>query len=239
MKHLLIASISAVAAIAATPFGARSDQLYQFPGNRSDLSFSFEPEAINPDGINPDGINPDWINPEAINPEAINPEAINPEAINRVSTRQKLAPIAQNAAVQLRLEAQKRVVVRDGLRKEQVSWQTLASEAPVQPGDIIRYVQSLNASSQRQVKNLVLTQPIPPKTVYILNSATGTGTATITYSTDSGKTYSASPEIEVRQPDGRVVRQPAPPGAYTHIRWKFAEVTAPAAGVATFQVRVQ
>ncbi|MBW4497953.1 MAG: hypothetical protein KME26_33815 [Oscillatoria princeps RMCB-10] len=203
MKHLLIASISAVALLAATPGGARSDQLYPYPGNRSDLSFSSDPEAIYP-----------------------------------VSASQQLAPIAQKAAVELRLDAQKRVVVRDGLQKEQVSWQTLASDAPVQPGDVIRFVQSLNARSQRQVKNLVLTQPIPPRTVYILNSAAGTGKVTITYSTDSGKTYSATPEIEVRQPDGRVVRQPAPAANYTHIRWKFAQVTAPAAALATFQVAV-
>ncbi|WP_017719166.1 hypothetical protein [Kamptonema formosum] len=203
-----MASISAVALLAATAGGARSDQLYSYSGSRSDLSFASDPEAINRDTI-------------------------------ERPTSQQLAPIAQNAAVELRLEAQKRVLVRDGLRKEQVSWQTLASDAPVQPGDVIRFVQSLNSSSQRQVKNLVLTQPIPPKTVYILNSATGAGSVTITYSTDSGKTYSATPEIDVLQPDGRAVRQPAPAANYTHIRWKFAQVTAPAAALATFQVAVK
>ncbi len=75
--------------------------------------------------------------------------------------------------LQLILDAYKRYCDTD--REKQVSWQTLPSDAPVQPGDIIRYVQFLNFSSERRVKNLVLTQPIPPKTVYILNSATGQG----------------------------------------------------------------
>jgi uncharacterized repeat protein (TIGR01451 family) len=201
VKHALIASISAVALLAGTPCGARSDQLYQIKDRGNNLKLSLASEGIRREG------------------------------------RESIL-ISQNGAVQLRLDAQKRVVVRDGQGKEQLSWQTLASEALVQPGDIIRYVQSLNASSQRQVKNLVLTQPIPPRTVYILNSAAGAGTVTITYSTDSGKTYSASPEIEMRQPDGRVVRQPAPAANYTHIRWKFSEVTAPAERIATFQVAV-
>lgn len=202
MKQALIASISAVALLAGTPCGARSDQLYQIPDRGKDFTLSLVSETTRREG------------------------------------RESIL-ISQNGAVQLRLDAQKRVAVRDGQGKEQVSWETLNADAPVQPGDIIRYVQSLNASRQRQVKNLVLTQPIPPRTVYILNSAAGAGTVTITYSTDRGKTYSASPEIEVRQTDGRVVRQPAAAANYTHIRWKFSEVTAPAERIATFQVAVK
>ncbi len=144
----------------------------------------------------------------------------------------------QEAPVQLRLEAEKQVLVKNQQGEERVSWQSLAGNTTVQPGDVIRYVLRSANNSDADVKNFVLTQPIPQKTVYVLDSAAGSR-ARITYSIDGGKTFTANPTIEVIRTDGTVEKKPAPASRYTHIRWTFEGAIAPSALQASYQVKVR
>ena len=49
-----------------------------------------------------------------------------------------------------------------------------------------------------------------------------------------------NPTIEVTQPDGTVVEQPAPASAYTHVRWQFENEISPEANIeARYQVEVE
>lgn len=146
-------------------------------------------------------------------------------------------PALAQTPFQLRLEAEKQVVVRNQQGEERVSWQSIADNTIVQPGDVIRYIlRSENKSGE--VKNFVLTQPIPQQTVYVLNSATGKR-AKITYSIDGGKTFTANPTIEVINTDGSVEKKPAPASQYTHIRWIFEGAIAVSELEASYQVRVR
>lgn len=153
--------------------------------------------------------------------------------------------IAQNLQrqpqVQMRLGAEKKVVQKNQQGKQQVSWQTLQGKVVVQPGDVIRYVVSGKNDSDRPVKNLVVTQPIPKQTTYILNSVTvKNNAAKITYSIDNGKSFVEKPTVQVKLPNGKVETRPAPAELYTHLRWKFAQSIAPATPVnATYQVKVR
>jgi len=159
----------------------------------------------------------------------------------------KLLPateVAQNPQakrqVQLNLTAAKKVVQQAEGGKQQVSWQPLQGKVTVQPGDVIRYTVTGQNNSDRPVKNLVVTQPIPKQTVYVLNSASINNTATVTYSIDNGKTFVAKPTVKVKLTDGKVVTQPAPATAYTHVRWKFGQAINPkATAAAAYQVRVR
>lgn len=153
--------------------------------------------------------------------------------------------IAQNPQakrqVQLNLTAAKKVVQQAEGGKQQVSWQPLQGKVTVNPGDVIRYTVTGQNNGDRAVKNLVVTQPIPKQTVYVLNSVnTVNNTATVTYSIDNGKTFVAKPTVKVKLTDGKVVTQPAPAEAYTHVRWKFVQAINPkAATSAAYQVRVR
>lgn len=153
--------------------------------------------------------------------------------------------IAQNIQrqpqFQLALGAQKKVVQKDQQGKEQITWQTLQGNVVVQPGDVIRYIVTGKNNSDRAVKNLVVTQPIPQKTAYVLNSATFKNNGVnVTYSIDNGKSFVAKPTVRVKLANGKVETRPAPTDLYTHVRWKFAESIAPAAAVnAAYQVKIR
>lgn len=153
--------------------------------------------------------------------------------------------IAQNTQVkrqvQLNLAAAKKVVEQTSDGKQQVSWQPLQGNVTVQPGDVIRYTVTGANNGSRPANNLVVTQPIPRQTAYILNSSsTINSTATVTYSIDNGKTFVAKPTVQVKLTDGKVETRPAPAEAYTHVRWKFTNAIAAKSQVAAaYQVRVK
>lgn len=155
------------------------------------------------------------------------------------------AAIAQNVQrqpeVQLSLGAEKKVVQQDQQGKQQVTWQALQGKVVVQPGDVIRYTLSGKNNSDRPVKNLVVTQPIPKQTTYVMNSVTvNNNKAKTTYSIDNGKSFVENPTIQVKLPDGKVETRPAPAELYTHVRWNFAESIDPTAAVnANYQVKVR
>lgn len=153
--------------------------------------------------------------------------------------------IAQNIQrqpqVELRLGAEKKVLRKDQQSKQQVAWQPLQNNVVVQPGDVLRYVVTGKNDSSRAVRNLVVTQPIPKQTAYILNSVTAKNNkAKVTYSIDNGKSFVEKPTVRVKLANGKVEIRPAPAELYTHVRWKFAEPISPAMPVnMTYQVRVR
>jgi uncharacterized repeat protein (TIGR01451 family) len=136
------------------------------------------------------------------------------------------AAIAENLEgkpkVDLNLSAQKQVRRKDEKGQESVTWTEAGDQLAVQPGNILRY--TLNATNQGNspVKQLVLTQPVPQGTQYVLQSAEQPAGLQATYSIDGGRTFALQPMAEILLPDGRRQQQPAPASAYTHIRWQAA-----------------
>jgi len=64
---------------------------------------------------------------------------------------------------------------------------------------------------------------VPPGTEFIAGSATADGTATVAYSIDHGKSFSAQPMVDERQPDGTLTKVAAPVSMYTEIRYEWAD----------------
>jgi uncharacterized repeat protein (TIGR01451 family) len=128
-------------------------------------------------------------------------------------------------------------------------WQPLDSgNAVVAPGDTLRYNVAGKNTGNDTAKKLVITQPIPQKTVYVLNSATVEQQAVITYSIDGGKSYVAKPTVRVQLASGEIAvglgptegYRPAPPEAYTHVRWQVSQSLSPQQQLlAQYQVRVK
>jgi uncharacterized repeat protein (TIGR01451 family) len=137
--------------------------------------------------------------------------------------------------VQLALRAEKQVLEKEN----QTAWRELAGQVQVQPGDVLRYTVEGKNVGEKQAKKLVVTQPIPQRTTFVLESAGNDKSAATLYSIDGGKTFTPRPMVQVTQADGQVVEQPAPAQAYTHVRWNFGDQLGPDAQLkASYQVKV-
>lgn len=62
---------------------------------------------------------------------------------------------------------------------------------------------------------------IPAGTQFVTGSANAEG-ATVAYSIDNGKTFSATPTVDERQADGSIKKVPAPVSMYQQIRYAWS-----------------
>lgn len=153
--------------------------------------------------------------------------------------------VAQNLQrepqIKLNLSAEKQVTTMDQKGEQVITWQDLGDQPVAHPNDILRFRLTGQNTSDRDVRNLVVIQPIPGQMQYVLNSSTVEAVgATTTYSIDGGNSFDANPTIEVTQPDGTVITRPAPAELYTHVRWDFGDqISAGTVINATYQAAVQ
>lgn len=64
---------------------------------------------------------------------------------------------------------------------------------------------------------------VPPGTQFVAGSVSADGSAKVTYSIDNGKSFSAQPMLEEKQPDGATRKVVAPASMYTQIRYEWAD----------------
>jgi uncharacterized repeat protein (TIGR01451 family) len=101
----------------------------------------------------------------------------------------------------------------------------------VAPGDTIVYTIAANNISDRPIGKLVINQKIRPGTTYILNSATPIQGASLTFSTDGGKSYTARPLFD---------KKPAAASNYTNVRWAFTKSVSPKSqSTVSYEVKVR
>lgn len=152
---------------------------------------------------------------------------------------------AQQQNLQLELVGELQVIKKNWRGEQEVAWRNLEGgflrAAPkVKPGDTIRYTVTGNNRTEQPIAGLVLTDDLPAGMVYVMDSAVSVGGASITYSIDGGKSYTANPTIQVTLPDGTVETRPAPADRYTHVRWSFSSAVPAKSRVSgQYQARVQ
>ena len=120
--------------------------------------------------------------------------------------------------VAIQVSAAKKIVVAGADGKLQTAWQPLASsQASVVPGDILRYKMISVNHLPHILHGFALTQPVPPGTEYMAQSAvvTAGGETVLTISIDGGSTFSLHPVIAVKNSGGTVSLEPAPVSRYT------------------------
>lgn len=158
---------------------------------------------------------------------------------NLIGANSPLVQKLAQAEVQLHLTVQKKTIQIDPNGQSQVEWQDLASQAVVQPGDVLRYRIISSNIGGAAAQNFVLNQPIPNQMRYLANSANSSAGLEVSYSIDGGERFSRQPVIQIEQPDGTTVEQPAPAKLYTHVRWEAQEVLPSGDLVAFFEVQVR
>lgn len=103
--------------------------------------------------------------------------------------------------------------------------------AALLPGDTVRYRLLFTNVTAAEVRGVVFTNPVPSGLRYVLASATADrDDVTVEYSIDGGATFVTHPTVVV-EVDGERVERPAPPEAYTHVRWTVKGWVAPGAQV--------
>ena len=139
------------------------------------------------------------------------------------------------AAVTLTTMAQKVEYVKaaDGT----ISSQLVAADKVV-PGDEVKYtiIFKNDANVPVEAGTVVVTNPLPENTVYVADSASGSGTK-IQFSTDRAMSFGSPDDLTVVREGTKV---PATSADYTTIQWTFGPALAPAAqSHVSFNVRLK
>jgi uncharacterized repeat protein (TIGR01451 family) len=110
----------------------------------------------------------------------------------------------------------------------------------VQSGEVLNWTIISENGGNAPAHEYKAVGQIPPGRQFVAGSATSDGSATVVYSIDNGKTYSAQPTVEERQADGSVKRVPAPVSMYTQLRYEWADPLAQNGKLsASYKVRVK
>ena len=113
-------------------------------------------------------------------------------------------------------------------------------EGAAVPGDVIEYSLVFSNITDGDVSDVTFTDPIPAGLQYVLGSTTvDRSDVVVDFSINGGTIWAEQPMVDVAQPDGSMVRQPAAAASYTHVRWTVTGSVAPGAQVtARFRAQV-
>lgn len=110
----------------------------------------------------------------------------------------------------------------------------------IEPGQTLIYTLKYRNDGDEKATNVVINNPIPKDTVYLVGSATGLGSE-IAFSIDGGKSFKQPTLLtyEIAAADGKIVKKMAAPEEYTHVQWLVKEIGPGQKGEVAFQVKVK
>ena len=110
----------------------------------------------------------------------------------------------------------------------------------VKAGEVLAWNISSANEGTADAQNYRVVGQVAKGTTFIAGTAKGEGSPAITYSIDDGKTFSAQPLIDEKQPDGTIKKVPAPVSMYTQVKFEWATPIVSDTKVnATYRVRVK
>ena len=110
----------------------------------------------------------------------------------------------------------------------------------VEPGQVLIFTLKYSNKGDENATNVVVDNPIPNETVYVVGSASGVG-SDITFSINNGKDFKKPTLLtyEVKGPDGKKIKKKASPEQYTNVRWVISTVPPGKDGEVSFKTRVK
>jgi uncharacterized repeat protein (TIGR01451 family) len=110
----------------------------------------------------------------------------------------------------------------------------------VKPGEVLDWNISSANEGAGDAQNYGVVGQIPKGTSFVAGTAKGEESPKVTYSIDGGKTFSAQPMIDEKQPDGTVKKVAAPVSMYTQVMFEWANPLVSKANLnAAYRVRVK
>jgi uncharacterized repeat protein (TIGR01451 family) len=100
---------------------------------------------------------------------------------------------------------------------------SLDESVTVKSGEIMNWAITSMNEGNAPAREYKAVGVIPSGTQLVAGSVSADGSAKVTYSIDNGKSFSAQPTIEEKQPDGSTKKVPAPTSMYTQIRYEWAD----------------
>ncbi|HKP72396.1 MAG TPA: hypothetical protein VJT82_05630 [Pyrinomonadaceae bacterium] len=110
----------------------------------------------------------------------------------------------------------------------------------VNPGEILDWTIVSANEGDAPARQYKTTGQIPQGTSFVAGSASAEYGATVSYSIDGGKNFSAAPVVEEKQADGTTKTVPAPVALYTQVRYEWSDPLAAGSTLsASYKVRVK
>jgi len=137
--------------------------------------------------------------------------------------------------LQVTITAEKVVMIeKDGKQVE-----TLVAATETLPGDTLVYTLSYKNLGDEAASDVVLNDPIPESTTYVVDSVFGKG-SDISFSVDHGKTFKQPSMLTytIKSSDKEIERK-ATPDDYTDIRWVIHSIKAGSQGNVGFRVQIK
>lgn len=107
-------------------------------------------------------------------------------------------------------------------------------------GEVVRWDIVSHNAGNGAAHNYRTVGQIPKGTSFVEGSAKAEGSATVAYSIDGGKTFTAKPMIAEKQPDGTMKQVAAPVSMYTQVRYEWTDPLAAGGKLtASYLVRVK
>ncbi len=135
-----------------------------------------------------------------------------------------------------------RVDVRREIVRTDAKGTRVVEHVPVglaRPGDTLLYTLRAENDGAAPALQTRLEDVIPAGTVLVPDSPTGLG-ATPMASLDGGRTWQSLPAMLPQEGDAAEPSRPAPPDAYTHLRWVLSEPIDPGqVKEVSFKVRIK
>lgn len=149
---------------------------------------------------------------------------------------------AQNEAVSRALSLARpevRVEISGSVRRDSQAVSLEKAEA-VKSGEFLDWAINSANEGSADAQNYRVVGQIPAGTIFVAGSAKGDDAPKVLYSIDGGKTFSAQPSIEEKQPDGSVKQVPAPVSMYSQLRFEWVKsLPSQSKLTAAYRVRVK
>jgi uncharacterized repeat protein (TIGR01451 family) len=117
---------------------------------------------------------------------------------------------------------------------------SLEKAAAVNTGELLDWNISSVNDGNADAQNYRVVGQISKGTTFVAGTAKGEASPVVTYSIDDGKSFSADPLIDEKQPDGTTKKVSAPVSMYTQIKFEWAKALVSQAKFnAAYRVRVK
>ena len=133
------------------------------------------------------------------------------------------AAVAQKKFMIIRTARPEVKVVLSGSVERDKKLISLDESVTVKSGELMNWTITSTNEGNAPAREYKATGVIPPGTQVVPGSVSADGSAKVTYSIDHGRSFSAQPTIDERQPDGSTKKVPAPTSMYTQIRYEWTD----------------
>ena len=132
------------------------------------------------------------------------------------------AAFAQKKFMMLRAGRPAVKVVLSGVVERDDAKVPVEKAALVKSGEILNWTISSVNEGSAPASEYNTVGKVPAGTQFVAGSANAEKSATITFSIDNGKSFSAKPTVDERQADGSIKKVPAPVSMYNEVRYAWS-----------------